>query len=184
MMGLKNSLMGLQKRKKEIDIEKREWLMSNVRVMEGTFGENSDQAESAREALLRYDDVKLKDCASKFSEFLGANNEKATKAFCRLSKEGGICDDDVTQIKDGNGRAFNNDTERENHIKGFYETLYKKKLDGIMAIEDFIENGVVELDWVRGKKLNEDEKAMLEGQVTMQELGDALNDSNFESTSG
>ncbi len=183
MMGLKDSLMGLQKRKKERDLEKREWLMSNVHGMENMFGENSDQAESAREAVLRYDDVKLKERANKFSDFLGSNNEKATKAFCRLSKEGRVCDD-VAQIKDDNGYAFDTDTDRKNHIKGFYETLYKKKLDGIMAIEDFIENGVVELEWVREKKLNEEEKAMLEGQVTMQEVEDALNDSNFESTSG
>jgi hypothetical protein len=183
MMGLKDTLMGLQKRKKVRDSEKREWLLSKVRDLEYMFGENSDQAESAREAVLRYDDIKLKERASKFSDFLGANNEKATKAFCRLSKEGGVCDD-VAQIKDDNGNAFTTDKDRENHIKGFYESLYKRKMDGIMEIEDFLENDVVNLDWVSAKKLNEDEKASLDGPITMQEVEDALNDSNFESTSG
>jgi hypothetical protein len=43
------------------------------------------------------DDIDLKNRAVKFREFLEINNEKATKAFCRLGKEVGICDD-ITQI--------------------------------------------------------------------------------------
>ncbi len=130
MMGLKDSLMGLQKRKKVRDSEKREWLLSKVRDLEYMFGENSDQAESAREAVFRYDDIKLKERASKFSDFLGANNEKATKAFCRLSKEGGVCDD-VAQIKVDNGNAFTTETNRENHIKGFMKTYTKERWMGL-----------------------------------------------------
>jgi hypothetical protein len=115
MMGLKNALMILQERKRNEEVRKREWLIESIQQMERVFGEQSDQAESARGNLLRFDDVKLKERASRFRDFLDANNERATKAFCRLSKEGGLCDD-LTQIKDKGGKNFSNEKDREEHI--------------------------------------------------------------------
>jgi hypothetical protein len=47
------------------------------------------QVSDEREKLLQFDDINLKERATRFKEFLDVNNEKATKAFCRLSKEGG-----------------------------------------------------------------------------------------------
>jgi exonuclease III len=47
MMGLKNSLMILQDRKRREEARKREWLIESIQQMVRTFGEQSDQAESA-----------------------------------------------------------------------------------------------------------------------------------------
>jgi hypothetical protein len=87
------------------------------------FGFDSIQAEDEREKLLRMDDLDLKSRAVKFREFLDNNNEKATKAFCRLGKEGGVCDD-ITQIVKDNGEEFEGDNERGEHIRGYYKMLY------------------------------------------------------------
>jgi hypothetical protein len=97
IMGVKNVLMETQRRRRSDDNVVREKLLINEGRMRSVFGVNSQQWFDAKEAILRFDDVKLKERATKFREFLDVNNEKATKAFCRLSKEGGVCDD-ISQI--------------------------------------------------------------------------------------
>ncbi len=108
---------------------------------------------------------------------------KATRAFCRLSKEGGLCDD-IGQIKGDDGRAFASVEHRGKHIAGFYSKIYKKKLDNLFRIEDFLQAGQEHQGWLQNKKLNEEEKNDLEGNVTIEEVKTALDGSNFESSSG
>ncbi len=183
MMRLKNGLVALQERIRREEGRKREWLISSIQHLERVFGEQSDQAETARGNLLRFDDVKLKERANRFRDFLDASIEKATKAFCRLSKEGGLCDD-LTQIRGIGGKTFSTDNEREEYIRGFYESLYMKRIDRLLSIEEFLGNEVVGNDWVNNRKLNAEERESLEGLVTERELKDALDNSNFDSTSG
>jgi hypothetical protein len=161
-MGLKNKLLEIQGRIKRKRSNMREYLLGRIQYMINTFGDNTVQAEDARGELLRYDDRELKERAGKFRDFLDENNEKAMGAFCRLSKEGGT-NDDVTQIKDNNGQEFKNGKERGIHISGFYSELFKRKLDNLLSIEDFLGGNEINADWVMNKKLNEDEKAGLEG---------------------
>jgi hypothetical protein len=150
IMGIKNSLMNIQ-----ISIDKnnkrmREQLLFREEYVKGIFGENSQQWYDAREAILRHDDANLKDRATKFREFLDTNNEKATRAFCRLSKEGGLCDD-ISQIKNENGNPFESNEQREKFISGYYSNIYKKKLDRLMRIEDYLFNGVEDPDGMNNK---------------------------------
>jgi hypothetical protein len=114
---------------------------------------------------------------------LNQNNEKATKAFCKLSKEGGT-NDDISQIKGDDGIAFGDGMKRGEHIRSFYEKLYKKRLDALISVEDFLGERICEEGWLQGRKLTEIEKASLETVVTMEELKESLDNSNFESTSG
>jgi hypothetical protein len=100
IMGVKNVLMGIQKQKSRDDKMFREQLLRREEYTKSVFGENSQQWFDSKDAILRFDDVQLKAWAVKFREFLNVNNEKATRAFCRLSKEGGLCDD-IGQIKGG-----------------------------------------------------------------------------------
>jgi hypothetical protein len=90
--------------------------------MEQKFGGGSEQAEDQREKLFRFDDNNLKERATRFREFLDQNNEKATKAFCKLSKEGGT-NDDISQIKGDDGNAFGDEKKRGEH------TIGAKKID-------------------------------------------------------
>jgi hypothetical protein len=127
--------------------------------------------------------MKLKERAIKFKEFLDCNNEKVTKAFCKLSKEGGLCDD-MTQICGDDGKPFNTDEDRQKHVRKFYEKLYKKKLDRLLQVEDFLTNETLDQDWVRRRRLTEEEKMEIEGEVTLAELTESLDASNFHSSSG
>jgi hypothetical protein len=129
------------------------------------------------------DDQKLKERAIKFKEFLDANNEKATVAFCRLSKEGGLSDDQ-SAIRDDRGEAFMSGHDRNEHIRSYYEQLYRKKMDQLISIEDFLGGQNAEENWVQERKLTEEEKQSLEQGVDLRELTESLNESNFHSTSG
>jgi hypothetical protein len=117
--------------------ETRDYLSERIRYMEQKFGVESEQAEEQREKLFRFDEIGLKERANRFREFLDKNNEKATKAFCKLSKEGGT-NDDLSQIKGDDGVAFGNEKQRGEHIRRFYEQLYKKRLDVLISVEDFL----------------------------------------------
>jgi hypothetical protein len=182
MIGVKTNLTEMQKRVNIRDTAKRDGLLQREEYMANMFGENSQQRYEASEAILRFDDIILRNKATKFREFLDINNEKSTRAFCRLSKEGGTCDD-LTQIKDDRGNNFSTEKERGVHITGFYSKIYKKRLDNLIRIEDFIGREITE-DWIRDKQLSEEEKANIEGIVTMEEVKKALDGSNFGSSSG
>jgi hypothetical protein len=183
IMGVKNVLMDIQSKMDKMKKHTREQLLSREIYVKQVFGEKSQQWYDAREAILRHDDANLKDRANKFREFLDTNNEKATRAFCRLSKEGGLCDD-INQIKGDDGQVFVNNEIRGKYISGYYSNVYKKKLDRIMKIEDFLLNGIENRELVNNRKLDEVERLDLESEVTMDEVKSALDGSNFESSSG
>jgi hypothetical protein len=69
IMGVNNVLMGIQRRRRSDDKVIRERLVVREGRMRTVFGENSQQWFDAKEAILRFDDVKLKERATKFREF-------------------------------------------------------------------------------------------------------------------
>jgi hypothetical protein len=109
---LKNRLMEVQGKIKANNEKARDTLLKKGAYMRGKFGDDSVQAWDYRQELLLFDDAELKKRAGKYREFLENNNEKATRAFCRLNKEGG-CNDDVNQIRDDNGVQFKDKDSRD-----------------------------------------------------------------------
>jgi len=180
---LKNKLVELQGMLKRVKHRKREYLVEKINRMAFNFGNDSEQVSVCIKDLNMFDEEQLKLRANKYKEFLLANNEKPTKAFCLLGKENNLLDD-VEQIKDNEGRDFNNDNDRKEYVRRYYEGLYKKKLDNLIRIEDFLGGGVLDQQWVQQKKLTEDEKMSLEGEITLVELEKALKSSNMGSSSG
>ncbi len=123
---IKNRLIAVQRDRIRRLGAKRELILNRIEYMTRKFGDDSVQAIEERDKLLRHDDVNLKDRAIKFKEFLDGNNEKITKAFCKLSKEGGLCDN-MTQICGDNGKTFNKDSDRQKHIREFMQHYTRKK---------------------------------------------------------
>jgi len=111
------------------------------------------------------------------------NNEKPTRAFCLLGKENNLMDD-MSQIKDGNGVQFVGSKERAEYVRKYYEGLYKRKVDNLMRIEDFLSEDINNNELIEGNKLNEAEQATLEGEVTLEEMSEVLKSSNMHSSSG
>jgi hypothetical protein len=54
----------------------------------------------------------------------------------------------------------------------------------LISVEDFLGDRICGEGWLQGRKLTEVEKDSLETVVTMDELKESLDNSNFESTSG
>ena len=70
--------------------------------------------------------------------------------------------------------------QREKYINDFYGKLYKKRLDRLISIEDFLDRAGDDAD-LQSKKLSEGERMSLEGKVTLDELEKSLAKSNMNS---
>ncbi len=182
-MEIKNRLLKIQKRIRDDKRGYRSWLVEKEDYMSRVFGENSLQRLEVKDEILRCDDAELKENATRFKDFLDMNNERATSVFCRLSKEGGLCDD-LSQIRDGVGNKFSSKEKQDEHIRGYYSELYKKKMDNLLGIEEFLAGGEGQNRGVATRRLTVGERDSLEGEVTLDELRKALDSSNFGSTSG
>ena len=136
----------------------RKQMVSIREMYERLEGKNSAGWLEANEAILNMDDTKVKRRAGKFREFFENNNEKPTKIFFRLGKEKSG-DDDLTQIRDERGGAFVDSNQREKHINDFYGQLYKKRLDRLISIEDFLAREGGDAD-IQSKKLSDMEKML------------------------
>ncbi len=69
-------------------------------------------------------------------------------------------------------------------MKNFYERLYRKRLDNLISVENFLGNETLNTQWVGNRRLSDMEKESLEGVVSMAELQKAFDESNFNSSSG
>jgi hypothetical protein len=124
-------------------------------------------------------DRELKERAGKFKIFFKTNNEKPTRAFYKIGKQKKL-NDSTNRIRDKNGESFRSDEERKEYVGSTFEKLYKKRIDRLIEIENFLE----EEGDVGRRKLSEEERISLEGEITMEEIEVALKESNMDSASG
>ena len=183
VMGIKNRLIGLQRQLNKEENHYRENLIERRRVIGIVEGTGSVGWKTCNEEILQWDDLDLKRRAGKYREFFMANNERPSKIFCKMGKEKSG-DDDTAQIRDDEGKSFVTKEKRGEYIGGYYGKLYKRRLDRLIEIEDYLENNTVLSDKVKGKILTEEEKMSLEGKISVEELEVSLNKSNLSSASG
>ena len=79
-------------------------------------------------------------------------------------------DDDTSRIKDENGDKFINQKERGDYVAGFYNNLYKKKIDTLTRIENFLGDNTMKSNNVLNRKLSGEESVSLEGEITLKAL--------------
>jgi len=183
IMGMKNRLLNIQiLHNKERGMEKLN-LLKMVRKAKIENGIESLEFKIAQDNLLTFEDNKLKQRASKFRDFFNMNTEKGTKAFCRLGKSKTV-GENLERICKPNGEKFATDIDRTKHIQRFWANIYKKRLDRLIKIEDFLTQDIINRAEVQNKILDEDEKNSLEGRITIDELSNSLKNSNLESACG
>ena len=147
-------------------------------------GKNSEGWKRCNDDILEVNDRDLKRRAGKYREFFEQNNEKPTGVFFNLGKEKDG-DDNTQRIKNDNGEKFDNSKQRGEYIRRYYENLYKKRLDRLIEIEDFLEGGgVVGQRITNSRKLTDLERDSLERRVTLNELEKSLEKSNMSSACG
>ena len=182
-MAIKNRLIGIQINKQKTEAKIREELNEQLKMYELMDGINSEGWKRVNEEILVLNDNDLKRRAGKYREFFEQNNEKPTSIFFRLGKEKNG-DDDTTQIRDREGKVFENQKKRGEHISKFYGDLYKRRIDRLIGIEEFLANGRQGNVNFGERKLSVAEQLSLEGRGTMGELAVALNKSNMNSACG
>ena len=182
-MNLKNRLVAYQVKINTDNMRVHTSLLDDIKEKLGTYGLDSIQWLEAQDRLLQHNDTILKEKTGKYREFFNDNNEKMGAKFCKLGKRGmGL--DNLTQIKNRDGTDFESNKKRGEYVTGFYSELYKKKLDRLIAIEDFLGREAVASNSVRTAKLTELEREDLEGEITEHELLESLNNSNLSSSNG
>ena len=126
LMAIKNRLIGIQVNNRLKEGKIRKELGEQLLLYEQLDGVNSEGWKRVNEDILTLNDRDLKRRAGKYREFFEQNNEKPTSIFYRLGKEKNG-DDDTAQIRDNDGKVFESNSRREEHISKFYENLYKKE---------------------------------------------------------
>jgi hypothetical protein len=179
----KNRIVGLQGGIDRDTKYMRRWLVSKVKAFTEIFGKHSEQSGQCEEDLLNYDSNRVREETGKYMSFLRANNEKPTRKFCKLGKECNTVDD-IAQIEKPGGGAFKSEQERAEHVRNFYVNLYKKKIDRVLEIESMFETDEWETVQREGRRLGENIKQELEGDVTLEELKKSLDTSNMSSCPG
>ena len=90
----------------------------------------------------------------------------------------------IGRIRDDSGRVFTNDKDREKYIRNFYSNLYKRRIDRLIEIEDFLGRDRIDNQIIRSRKLTDLEKNSLERMVTIEELKKSLAKSNMNPACG
>ena len=110
------------------------------------------------------------------------NKERASKSFCSIFR-GANKDISLSVINDQNGTEFPNDKARANFINSFYQNIYKKK-EKSLDIETFLGEAILNSDYVKNKKIDDDSKIALDEPLRMSELNHALAKANKSSSPG
>ena len=146
-------------------------------------GKDSEGWKRCNEDLLNINDIQLKRRAGKYRDFFEQNNEKLTSIFFSQGKEK-EGDDNIGRIRNDLGRVFTNDKDREKYIRNFYSNLYKRRIDRLIEIEDFLGRDRIDNQIIRSRKLTYLEKNSLERMVTIEELKKSLDKSNMNPACG
>ena len=133
-----------------------------------------------------YDLTNLIEC-QKIKKWELFNLEKPNTAFCAMNK-GKNKSDTLDLIKDntiiGNPVSFPNSMERNEHIKDYYSKIYTSKGPSDITIEEFLGPDIVNSNYVKEKKLTEEEKLSMEHHITSDELTESLKHANKGSAAG
>lgn len=101
-----------------------------------------------------------------------ADGEKISKYFCNLERRHYVSKN-MAKLVNQNGNVLTSIKDLTEEVKGFYETLYKKR----EVVDCEISDLVTDLP-----QLNEEEANNLEGEITLYEASQALkNMKNFKS---
>jgi hypothetical protein len=123
----------------------------------------------------------------KNSLFKILNAEKNMPHFVKMTKIG-KGSESLSNIKDDNGIAFDDDNLRKNHIKDFYRKLYTKPVDSPPlnenTIRDFLGEEICDSSIVKNSKLTPDEKNMLITNFSVDELDEAMKEARSATASG
>ena len=113
--------------------------------------------------------------------------EKASNAFCSLakSKKKSASLANVRNTSDLNNiKDFPSEKQRSEYIADFYKRIYTKIDSNNVSIEDFLGQEITNSNYVKNKKLTDDEKNNFDLPLDVFELDNAIKKTNMNSAPG
>ena len=115
------------------------------------------------------------------------NLEKGSKAFCAISKsaKNETTFDVLKNCSTVPPTDFISEEEKNEHATGFYQHIFRD-VDGEinLSIEEFLGDTIANSDYVKDKKLSNEEKNVLDSPLTIHEIKDVIQKCNSNSAPG
>jgi len=167
--------------------ERRKAIIADINREKNINPPNIDVLKNLEKLLLEIDENELKLEVEKSPLYEFINTEKITPEFLKLSRSAKI-EAKLSDIKKPDGSDFVNDEERNEFIVSFFANIYKKPEGeeniGEHTIENFLGPNTVTHPIVQNSKLTEGEALSLEGEITLLELDNAINECRIRSAAG
>ena len=161
-------------------------LSDRISQLKLNFDQNCTSILETERLLSDVVEYELKEELSFYKNFECLNSEKITPHFMNLVKNSGT-DEKLSDICDNNGTPFVNDVSRKEFITDFFKKIYKKdENSGTATVDDIINflGPVANHGTVLDSKLTENEKTLLESDITLEELCKSINEANMSSAPG
>jgi Reverse transcriptase (RNA-dependent DNA polymerase) len=146
---------------------------------------HTDTADTLEAKLAWLIDQELKSKIEHSSIFSYLNNEKMTPLFLKLSKIASK-DASLSGINKDDGTHYNCDRDRHTGILNYYADLYKEKnppREGL-TIESFLGEDIVNNPIVLSSKLSNNQRMLLEEEISLAELDSSINSAKNSSAGG
>ena len=161
-------------------------LTRHIKNLKQDFNNNTVEILALERRLSSIIEAELRTELLKIKNFERLNNEKITPVFLKIAKSS-QSDDSLDSLLNEQSQPFNSKDDQNEHITGYYETIYKKPVNEQNVtqndINDFLGDSVNH-PTVNNSKLTEAEKLTLESQITINELEKSMSESNLASAPG
>jgi len=184
---IKNNVLSHQSTIFKLKRENKTRLEKRISNLKKNFNENTGEILGLERNLSNIYEQELRDELQHYSKFEILNNEKITRHFMDLVKASKN-EASINEIKRDDGSEFISENERNDYIQKYFADIYKQPANRSKnsSIEDILNflGPLQENEIITGAKLTNEERDSLEGQITMEEITQSINESNMASAPG
>jgi hypothetical protein len=162
-------------------------LVERITNLKENFVANFETISDIELKLREINENKVNAILEKNKNFENLNGERITPFFLKMVK-GSTQEASLTSVRDYEGRPFPTQEDQKNFIRDHFAKSFKKpenepeNLEG--CIERFLGEDILAHPLVRNMKLNEEERNILENDLSLEELDNALDGANSNSAAG
>ena len=184
---IKNSTIGFQSNYiKNLCSEKNDILLKLSKLKTNTHiwsESNINIIQNLELRLMEIEDRENMRALENFKYFNIVNSEKGSSKYYSKLLNNSKKSDVLDKLKDSNGLHFSNNKARDDYLVKHFKDKFEKPFKPNISLRQFFGD-----DWdhpiLNSHKLSDFDKASLENEITMEELQQSLNSSNFNSCSG
>jgi hypothetical protein len=184
---IRNDTVSLQRFITKTKCARTKKILAELNILKCDYQINLDQISLLEAELNNANEKFMRSELEKYRHFEVLNSEKITPAFLKLAR----CSNaeySLHDVKDDNGQAFRSEADRNSYLIDHFAKIYstpKRDVNrGSGKIEEFLGPDILNNPIVINSKLKLAERESLEGELTLQELDDAVLAANKGSAPG